>query len=179
MLSIYGSDSIYGKYSVKMPPYSGTSEIRYSYVEDSLILSMKTSVALNTVKFSNLAAIDTLSLKPAYILSNYNMLGKKSSGEIYFNGNSVKMFSIEGGKKTLKEKTGPYQMNDWLILPYFLLFVKDTMYECSMLHGDFVLVKEERGDTVFWSDADKKIDVRFINGIFYYEKAGKITLTRK
>lgn len=177
--SLFSSDALYGKYSVRMSPYSGSSEVRYYFKGDSLILSMKSSVALNTVKFTNLAAIDTASLQPAYIFSDYNMLGKKSRGEIFFSGNKVQMYSIEGEKRTVKEKSGPYQMNDWLILPYFLSYFKDSVYECSMLHGDFMLKRMIRGDTVFWSDKEKKIDVRFLNDTFYYEKAGNITLIRK
>jgi len=169
----------YGDYSVKMPPYSGSSQIKYFFKGDSIILSMSSSVAFNTVKFTNYAAIDTLTMNPAYILSNYNMLGKKSRGEIYFDGNKVKMLSIKDGKTTEELKKGTYQMNDWLILPYFLSYVKDSVYNCSTLHGDLVLKKTIKGDTIIWRDDSLKMIVEFVNERFIYEKAGKITLKRK
>ena len=178
-ISVFGSEMFYGNYSVRMPPYSGSSEIQYFFKGDSIILSMSSNVAFNTVKFTNYAAIDTLLMNPAYIISNYNMLGKKSRGEIYFDGNEVRMLSIKNGKTTEERRKGTYQMNDWLILPYFLSYVKDSIYKCSTLHGDLLLKKSAKGDTVIWQDDSLKMIVEFADGRFIYEKAGKITLKRK
>lgn len=166
-----------GTFSVKMFPYSGSSEI-YSYEKnDTLIVEFDTKVAFNTVKAKNSAKILLSPLKVLSIDSEYSKLGVKSNGYLLFKDSLIETYSSDAKVKTKTYKAAN-DPNDWLVLPFFLMFYEGEIYSCSMIHGDFELSKAEEGKIKEWASENKNLIVRFEEDLFTYLKAGKIEMKR-
>ncbi|MGE3062449.1 MAG: hypothetical protein AB7T10_02315 [bacterium] len=171
------SKTFEGLYSVKIFPYSGSSEI-YSYINnDTLMVEYETKVAFNTVKAKNRAKILLEPLKVISIHSEYSKIGVKSTGYIIFEDSIIKTYMSDAKNKTKRYKADK-QPNDWLTLPFFLKLYGDEYYSCSMIHGDFDLQKKINAGAVEWTTDAGDLIVRFEDGVFTYLKAGKIEMKR-
>jgi hypothetical protein len=178
ILSVFSAgSSLEGNYSVKIFPYSGSSEIYFSIEKDTLLIDFNTKVALNTVKINNHAKMLLSPLKPVSIYSDYSKIGKKSTGYLLFSDTMIEAYASNARIKS-KQIKAKYQPNDWLILPFFLMHYTDSIYKCSMIHGDFTFRKNEIDNRIEWMSEDKRIKVIFKDSVLTYLKADKIEMIR-
>lgn len=160
-----------------MFPYSGTSRVTSEQSGETLIVVIDTKVAFNTVTAKSTARILLSPLRPLSIFSDYSKVGVKSAGYLIFNENSIDTYSSDAKVKEKNFKAA-YQPNDWLILPYFLKYYDKEEYQCSMIHGNFLLKKSVTGGREEWSAKNGGMIVVFEDGVFTYLKAGKIEMKR-
>lgn len=154
-------------YSVRHGAYKGSSHISVDERNDTVLVNYDTSVNWGIVKIKNQCSFTKKPLKPSYIETEFHALFKNYTGGTLFNDSSA-VYYQQGD--TIYNR-GKYQLNDWLILPFFMAYVNDTIYKCSLLQGDYILTRSMSNDTVYWhSNSDNmyiviydSIPVRFIN----------------
>ncbi len=157
-----------------MNKFSGKSEIKHFTQDDTLHILFNTNIAGGMIKITNKAKIDVKNKKPVNIISEYKKFGIKSEGRVEFGKDFIKS-SLSNEKEKIFSNL-KYQPNDWLILPFYLQLLDTNIYRCSMIHGDFELVKKEVNDTVFWEDVSKNLYIKISKNKFIFLRADKIVM---
>lgn len=157
-----------------MNNFSGKSEIEHFTKDDTLYIFFNTSIAGGIIKITNKAKIDVNNRKPVNIISEYKKFGIKSKGKMEF-GKDFIISSLSNEKEKIFSNL-KYQPNDWLILPFYLQLLDTDIYRCSMIHGDFELLKKEANDTIFWEDVSKNLYVKIYKNKFIFLRADKVIM---
>lgn len=154
-------------YSVRHGAYSGSSQINVHEKHDTVLVNYDTSVNWGIVRIKNQCAFLENPPAPLYIKTEFNALFKNYTGGTLFSDSSAVYYQNED----TTYNRGKFQPNDWLILPFFMAYVDDSVYKCSLLQDDYILRRSFFNDTIYWhSDKDDiyiviydSIPVRFIN----------------
>lgn len=148
-------------YNVRHGIYRGISHIEICEMKDNVLITYNTSVNWGIVKIKNECAFFKYPPRPDYIETEFNAVFKNYRGGTVFFDTAALYYQ----KNDTIYNYGPYEPNDWLLLPFFMAYVSDSVYECSLLQGDYVLERTIHCDTVYWQSSSGNTHIVIYDGI--------------
>ena len=143
------------KYSVNYGKYNGILTVDYYNTNDTVNIDYNTSIGWGIVRIKNNCALLLDLLKPLYINTSFNSFFRNYTGSAVFSDT----IALYRQSKDSMFKYSDKQINDWLLLPYFFLHYNDSIYDCTLLQGDYLFRKTVNGNTIIWEDKKQGVSI--------------------